>query len=307
MKENKRQFFRMNVDLPLFMQADSALNTHALKIPSQDLVFKQHQTQLNQLFLDETHIKNGAIKLFEGVNQRLNFLVWLLDEILQGKDPRQANDFYQKLDQDRLISMPLGNGKSAVFPLIHALYNRVDELISSLLEALDQSYNGHVFLFTRPLYAPFSGERYLHNLTTLADKGNWIAQVLQNLIFKLNAYEQALTDFKAYFGDLSYPERWPIRSVNLSSGGLAVESEEAFELNQRFHVLLQLTEQIVGVQARVVGWLPIGSDHLNDRPGKMQSRHRVSLAFEAVSPSDQALITQFVTEQELASAHPELK
>ena len=307
MKENKRQFFRMNVDLPLFIQAESELDVLTLKTPSQDPVFQQHQTQLKQLFLDETHIKNGGVNLFEGVNQRCDFIVWLLDEILQGKDPRKAGCFYQKSDQDRLIRMPGGNGKSAVFALIHAFYNRVDELISSLLEAIEQSLNGHVFFFPRSLYAPFSSEHYVHNLLSLADQGNWIAQVLQHLISKLNICEQALADLKDTFGNLNYPERWPVRSVNLSGGGLAIEDEGVFELNQRFHVLLQLKDQILGAQASVVNLLPIGSNNLGENPGNThQSRHRVSFAFEDVSPSDQALITQFVTEQELDSAHPEV-
>ncbi|MBN2866942.1 MAG: hypothetical protein JXK16_13120 [Thiotrichales bacterium] len=307
MPENKRKFFRMNVELPVFIWAVPE-SVSEMSVPSKsNAAFQRHQSQLNHLFLDEKHLRNGAINLFKGVNQRVDFLVWLLDYLIQGKDPRQSKDFYPKLDQDRLISMPEGNGKSSVFPLIHALYYRVDELILSLLAAVEQSYDGQVFLFTRPLYAPFSGERYLHNLAALADKGNWLAQVLQNLIFKLNIYEQAYTDLKARFGDLSYPEHWPIRGLNLSTGGLAIEGEDEFAADGSFYVLMQLPQAIVAAQARIVGRLPIGTSVSSQQSEKPKSRYRVSFEFENVAPGQQALITQFVIEQELVSAHPELK
>jgi len=294
----------MNVELPLCIYAVSEAGSQSIKIPSKESrVYQQHQAKLAKLFLDEAHFKNGAIHLFKGVDQRLEFLAWLLDAFIQNQDPRQATDFYTRLDEDRLISLPEGNGKSSVFPLIHGLFNRVNELILSLLDALERSIDGKLFLFTHPIYEPFSGERYLHNLSALADKGNWLAQVLQTLIFKLNIYEQAYTALKAQNGDLAYPEHWPVRRVNLSSGGLAIESDTPFMKHESVYVLLQLGQNTVGAKASVVSVLPIGSP---ERP-ETAFRHRVAFEFDNIDSNSQSLITQFVRDQELASVHSALR
>jgi len=308
-QSDKRQSFRMNVELPFYIQPfNSSLmlstgSTGKFLSNQQKKRFKQHDAELKELFLDETHLKNGAVDLFSDLNQRLDFLVWLLDLLMQGQNPRQQKTYYQRLDQDRLISLPVGNGQSSVFPLIHALYHQVDELISGLVETIENSVEGKVFLYTRASYDTFSGERYLHNLKVLAEKGNWLAKVLQNLIYKLNVYEQAYSNLKEHFQDLSYPERWSMTGVNLSSGGLGIETEHHYELDDQVCVLLQVGEQIMYAQAKVVAIQPVGSDD-----GRVPTpRHRVSFAFVSINPSSQALITQFVAAQELASAHPELK
>jgi len=303
----KRHFFRMNVELPFYIHSLQP-NQNPLQniaVPSKtNQSFRQYKSNLTTLFQDETHKKNGAVELFSSVNQRIDFFVWLLDCMLQQQDPRQQADYFQRLEKDRLISVPEGNGKSSVFPLIHALFYRVDEMIAGLLSAIDSSVNRHVFLLTRPVYAPFSGARYLHNIEALSTKGNWLANVLEQLILKLNVYEQAYSDFKNYFKDLSYPERWPIKAVNLSTGGLAFETEQACLIGELYCILLQLNEHLVISQATVVATVPIGSDDNSLRPTPM---HRVSFEFQAMSATDQSYITQFVTEQELAFAHPELK
>lgn len=309
MSPNKRQFFRMNVELPLYIQpldssrVLSADSKHLFLSRQQQNAFKQYQAELFNLFQDEQHLNNGAVELFSEINQRLDFLVWLLDLLMQGQNPRQQADFYLRLDQDRLVTLPEGNGQSSVFPLIHALFYHVDELISSLIETIEHSIEGKVFLYTRADYEPFSGSRYLHNLDALADKGNWLAQVLQNLIFKLNIYEQAYLKLKAYFKDLSYPERWPMKAVNLSTGGIGLEVEKPYQLEDKLCVLLLIDNQVLYAQAKVVAVQPIGSDqHRHPTP-----RHRVSMAFLSISTDSQAIITQFVSAQELALAHPELK
>lgn len=307
MQENKRRFFRMNVKLPFYIQSLDAdlLKSARIAIPSQtDAAFKLHQSQLKRLFTDVAHINNGAVDLFSSINDRLDFFIWLLDLMIQQKDPRQQADYYSRLDRDRLISLPQGNGKSSVFPLIHALFYRVDEMIEGLIRAVEHSVNQHVFLLTRPVYASFDGARYLHNLEPLAQKGNWLAQVLQQLIFKLNIYEQAYSDLKDRFHDLSYPERWLNHAVNLSSGGLAFETEQTFKLKDQYCILLQLDEHIIYTEASVVAINPLGND---DNAVNPTPQHRVAFEFQQMSADNQSQITQFVTARELASAHSELK
>jgi len=307
MSQNKRQFFRMNVELPLYIQPFDTNSNKPSSIPlpsKKNQVYQQAHSQLLTSFKDESHIKNGAVELFSNINRRLEFLVWLLDLLIEGKDPKDQKEYFQRLDQDRLILLPEGNGKSSVFPLIHSLFYQVDELISGLIDTVEHSVEGHVFLFTRPVREPFSGTRYLHNIDTLASNGVWLAKVIQNLIIKLNLYEQAYCELKESFKDLSYPERWPVTAVNLSTGGLAFETEKSYTLNDEFCILLQMEEQIIYAKAKVVAIHPIGSD---DKRARATARHRVSFSFLVINPSSTARITQFVTAQELAFAHPELK
>lgn len=307
MQDNKRQFFRMNVSLPLYVQPLASQNRSAeashIEPFSKDALFQRCNSQLAELFADKAHLNNGATNLFRGINQRLDFLVWLLDHLIESNDPRQSPDFYQRVDQDRTITLPQGDGQSSVFPLLHALFYRVDELVLNLLDAIEKSADGRVFLFTRPIYAMFSGERYLHNLQTLADKGNWLAQVLQALIFKLNASEQAYAHLKDRFQDLCYPERWPVTAVNLSSGGLSIETEQPYQVDQVVCILLQVDEVIISAQAKVVVVLPISNTATSDCP----RCKRVAFEFIEMTADDQARITQFVTAQELASMHAEPK
>lgn len=311
MLENKRQFFRMNVRLPFYIQPftskDLIKELAAVRPFSKEASFQKNNLQLFELFTDEAHLKNGATKLFVGINHRLDFLVWLLSQLTESNDPRKSADFYQRVEQDRAIKLPQGDGQSSVFPLMHALFYRIDELVLNLIDAVESSADGRVFIYTRPIYKPFSGKRYLYNLQALADKGNWLAQVLQGLIFKLNACEQVYASLKDRFKDLCYPERWPVTSVNLSSGGLAIETEVPYEVGQKYCALLQVEETMISAQTKVVAVLPLGPVLPNQPPRTCPACKRVAFEFIDMSADSQALITQFVTTQELASINSELK
>ena len=310
MLENKRHNFRMDVELPLFIQCFEGLESSQqdLSIDSISATQRARVTRYSQhldtLFSDEKHLENGASQLFLPLSQRLDFLAWLMDLLLQGKNPMQQADFYPRLDSDRLHSLPQGNGNSKVFPLIHAFFFRVDEIIASLLEAIELSVNGHVFLYFRPVSAPFDANRYVHNIDSLAEKGSWLAQVLQHLVFKLNVYEVAYLKLKEQYKDASYPERWPMQLVNLSGGGIAIEAETVFVPSSDCLVLMQIHQRIIRSQVKVIEVLNIGLEQPSQ--GHV-SRYRISFSFEDLDSSDQAEVVQFVSEQELVSVHPELK
>ncbi len=311
LEQNKREFFRINVELPIYIHPldETVGGEHVSKsfiLPATQLQrVEQADSEIQRLFTDPHHIENGAVELFSEINQRINFLAYMLDELMEGRDPRHHEDFYVRLDNDHRICPPETFHTSKVFPLIEAFYQRIDEIVRELLEMMNRSAEGEIVFYSASTRGLFSGEEYLHNLSALAEQGNWLALVFVDLIAKLNVYESAYANLKAVSHVVPHPDDWLVLPVNLSAGGIALESTQPFSINDRVCVLMKIENTVLYAYADVVNIKPANLlDAANQEIPYLQVQ-RVSFKFEHLGADDAALITRFVTAQELACAHPD--
>ncbi|MDG6774714.1 hypothetical protein QCB45_10260 [Thiomicrorhabdus sp. ZW0627] len=311
MQENKREFFRINVELPVYIHPlEEGYGTEnispAFILPAtQKQRVEEANTEIQRLFKDEHHIENGAVELFSEIDQRIDFLAFMLDELMEGRDPRHHEDFYERLDGDHRICPPESCHSTKVFPLIEAVYQRIDDIVRELLEMVNRSVEGEVVFYSASTRGLFSGEEYLHNLSILAEQENWLALVLVDLIAKLNVYESAYTNLKAVSHVVPHPNDWLVHPVNLSAGGIALESTQQFSLRDRVCVLMKIEEHVLYAYADVVNIMPASLLDVSNAEIPHVQIQRVSFKFEHLSADDAALITRFVTAQELACAHPD--
>nr|WP_246261629.1 PilZ domain-containing protein [Thiomicrorhabdus cannonii] len=158
--------------------------------------------------------------------------------------------------------------------------------------------------------APFSADSYLHNLNALAEQGNWLSQVLVALVAKLNLYESACRQLKHYGDGVPQPGEWALQQANLSVGGIAIHTPDSYEVSESVVLFLQIESHPQVVEARVVNVLRLEDDdpHGASTPSTVSKdkapQYRVAFEFEHLGADQLALITRFVTAQELAMAHP---
>ena len=300
--QEQRKFFRYDVSVPVYLkpivqELSASMTPQQRLIPEQ--ISQQYSqltqalnSQLNTLFKDEKFIQNGGVELFDGLNQKLDFMIWLFDEMLQGHHPRGDDAFAAKWIQAQKMTVPKGGHESAFIAMLQAFYTRVDSITAELMAVMDKKHLTKVYLFDEASQANFSSEHYLHNLYSVAEQGNWLACVTELMIDKLNTYENALREVKEVTQELSNSQHWPIESVNLAAGGFALHSHVDIQMGDRVCALFLLDDQYVLTEAKCVGL---------DSSSEFDDRTKFAFQFESISAEDEALIVRFLTSKELGS------
>ena len=296
MGQEKREFFRFDVSIPIYIEPMS--DDGACLIASPECLTgsdcKQQYQQLNELlktlFKDEKYIQNGGVKLFDELNQKLEFMIWLIELIGKGQDPREEDDFEEYFHQQKQINIPQGGHASDFIALLQAFYIRVDEITAELLDVVDRSVQGKVFMFHQASLDSFDYEHYFKKLPVLAQNGQWLAVVAEILCRKLNCFEDLLRLIKEAGCNLSNSDSWPIESVNLAAGGFALFLESDFVVGDRVCALFLLDDQFVLGQGKCVHVQPSSST---------EDLARFSFNFESIGAEDKAHIVRFLTSKEL--------
>jgi len=260
------------------------------------IIDKEHQAVIQQsrdlqtLFEDEKHIKNGATKLFKSLNIKLDLMIWLLDSILSGHDVRTDPDYLQRMSQNAAFLIPESETSSKIFPLLKAFYHRVDDYISELNHVVENSIHGKVFMYHQPSPKPFNAELFIKGLKTVAGKGNWLAKVIISLVSKLNYYESLFSRLKKAYQNLSDTQSWPTENVNLGAGGFAVHLKGNFDIGAKTCALFQMDDEFVFAKSRCV--------HQEKESGP-KSLMRTAFQFDDISAEDSAHIVRFLMAKEL--------
>lgn len=296
MPNDKRVFFRFDVTVPYYLEPVNCkgLCMHVKReslISDQEYKVILHESAaLDKLFKDERHIENGGTELFSELHQKMQFMVFLLESILHGEDIRNGDEFQKWIRINQQISLPEAKGSSKVLPLLQAFYRHVDDYITELLDVIEHSVQGKVFMYHKASPKPFDCETYIEGLPALAQKGNWLALVITLLVAKLNHYESLFLHLKQAYKNLSSSESWPVEQVNLGAGGFAVYTEQLFKQGQRVCALFQMDDDFVFGQARCVYQ---GDD------GNKGSKHRTAFEFDKIGSEDSAHIVRFLMHKEL--------
>lgn len=303
MGQEKREFFRFDVEVPHYLENQDK-GGHCLHVHQNDLItdseYKKIQTErrkLNELFQDQRHIDNGAVALFSGLNKKLDFMVWLLEAVMTAHDVRLDSEYLQKKDLNQQIGMPELASSSKVFPLLQAYFQRVEEYIAELIEVIESSVQGKVFMYHKKMPKPFKVEHYMQGLPVAAKQGNWIANVIVLICQQLNHYEQLFGNLKQAYRELSDTESWPLNKINLAAGGFAFYSEDSFSVGQKFCCLFKLDDEFVFAKASCV---------YQSEAGKAHKPKRTAFQFDEINSEDSAHIVRYLMskELELRNTHP---
>lgn len=296
----KRSFFRFDVNLPYFIErldnkgrCFQVENHQLITAPELKLIALETQ-QLNNLFSDSKHIQNGGVKIFEGLNHKLDFMVWLLDLILEGVDQSKLSQLDDKKEQNYQIVLPEAKESSKVFPLLNAYFIRVDEYISELIGVIEHSVRGKIFMYHQPPLKPLKLENYIKGLPELAKKGNWLAQVITLLVSKLNHYEKIIMKLKRVYENLSDYEKWPIEKVNLGEGGFAIFTSKTYVNAEKICALFRMDDEFVFAKAHCV---------YQSNKSNVKESIRTAFEFDEIHSEDRAHIVRFLMAQELAFHH----
>ncbi len=295
MNKEHREFFRFNVSLPVYL-APMQWSDVCLPIDKTQLIeaadaerITEENRQLQDLFEDETHLQNGGVKLFNEFNQKLAFMAWLLESIVEGKNPTEHPEFEQRVHDQLQYERPEGKGSSKVIPLLQAFYLRIDNAISECLDMITKNASGKFFMHLKPMSVPFGSQDYIPNLVVLAKQGNWMASVIEKLIFKFNYYETLLNELKRAYQVLSESEKWLVERVNLAAGGFSLVMEKRFEAGEALCALFLIDEEIVFGQAECV--------FVENNEAAKETR--AAFKFTNITAEDEAHIVRYLMGKEL--------
>jgi len=296
---NVRRFFRYDVEVPLYFETVDD-HGYLLKVNRKKLISEKEEAHLEHLNLEIKELlseafsaKSDALHIFYMLNHRINYMAWLLDDLIDQVDPRLRSDYKFRLREDRKHHVPDVRNESKVGPLIEGFFLQLTDHIHELLESVENSIEGKIFLFPRKIKPNFNELDYVKNLKALSNKGIAPAKVLVLLVERLNLYETILGRLKEAYHSISDPETWSIQQVNLSAGGFSFFTNEVFENFAHMNIFMQLDEQILVCRGKIV---------LNKKLKNAAFLYRVAVEFVFLSNEHAQKITLFEQRHELQDA-----
>jgi len=292
---NMRRNFRYNVEIPIFFEEIEASGNLSKLKRSEIIPFeKEHQLQaINDDILhlfSTVFVKNSeTAMIFNLLNHRLDYLSWLQNLILDGKNPLEQHDFKFRRREDAKHQMPRLNSKT-IGLLIQAVFKRIGQYIEGILKAIEGGLDTKVLRFDMELLVPFKSTDYVTNLQDLAKQQVAPAKMLILLIDKLNILGDVDRKLKLAFQGVSDSSTWPVEKINLSAGGFGVETTQIYPDFSHLNVFLKIEKTIIACQGKVV---------LNKPTEK---GFKVGVEFEFLSSEYVQFITLFIQHEEIKEA-----
>ncbi|QBZ83895.1 hypothetical protein GHNINEIG_01963 [Hydrogenovibrio crunogenus] len=296
---NVRRFFRYDVEVPLYFETVDDKG-YVLKVNRKKLISEQEEAHLEHLNLTIKELlaeafsaESDALHIFYMLNHRINYMAWLLDDLIDQVDPRLRSDYKFRLREDHKHKLPDVRNESKVGPLIEGFFLQLTDHIHELIESVENSIDGKIFLFPRKIKPNFNERDYVKNLKELSDKGIAPAKALILLIERLNLYETILGRLKEAYHSISDPETWAVQKINLSAGGFSFLTNQKFENFAHMNVFMQLDDHILVCRGKIV---------LNKKLKSAEFSYRVAVEFEFLSNEHAQKITLFEQHCELQDA-----
>ncbi len=292
-----RRFLRYDVEIPLYLEmvdlegGQKHFTESDVITPAEKDSIEAMQRQLDKITENIVKMDSDTIYTFHVIAHKTKFFVWLLENLMQNIDPTKSNDFKFRVREFSKLRIPAALKGSKVGSLIEGIDHAVAHNVNELIETVDNSIEGKIFLYPRGVHAVFDADKYVKNLQALSDKGISIAQMLVLFIKILNVWETAFNRLKALNKHISDPTEWEREKINLSAGGLGLKTAKSYEKFSYLNVFMALGEQILICRGKMVLCSPIG-ENLN----------RVAIEFDFLSMENAEKITLFLQRQELLDA-----
>jgi len=295
---NVRRYFRYDVEIPIFFETADEQESYQQQTYEHLMTAKEaaYLKKLNrdiQLLLGEAFSGGSeTLQIFQMLNHRIDFMAWILSALMRAEDPRKQPEYQFRVRSDKNTRLPETRKKTKIMPLIEGMVVQINEHLHELIEVVQNSIEGKIFLYPRKIRPLFKAKDYVKNLQELADNGFAPAQVLNLLIEKLNAYERLLIELKRAYLAKTNNETWAVQKVNLSAGGFSFNTPSKFAFFAKMNVFMKLGEDILVCRGRVV---------LNKFLPSI-SLYKVGVEFESLSKAHERQITLYVQHQELRDA-----
>lgn len=296
MQQEQRTAFRFDVNIPMkvdfFVKDKPCLYIEPQRIFVKAESEKAHYEQkaLRRLFSDLKYIQNGGVDLFKVVNEKLEWMQWLLTQLTEDRYPTNTDEFYQRLQEDQKRVVPSDIKGEKVSALLNGVYAQLNEYIEELIDLLNRPKAERVLMFQTPVPDRFDATLFIPTLEEQAEKDLWVAKVIILLNKKLNRIEAAFSRLKQRCSKIANPEKWPVESVNLAHGGFSFYTNRMIEKGSHVCGLFWIDDQIVVSKAECV--------YMDGEPSFDEAK-RAAFRFDDISHEDTAHIVRFINQQEL--------
>ena len=301
---NSRRFFRFDVMLRIYLQREKTELKHASQLlKGQQRYRLQQQIRsldgiLGQLLQDISNRGSHLYDLFYSMNQRLNYLDWLLNELLEQRNPQEHPEFKFRSRDDNKHQAPEVKKESPTSLLVAGLYGEIDNALKVLKDSVENALDGRLFIFNQPQKNDFDSRFYVTNLDSLVAREVTAAMILDKLSHKYNLLNQLFNLLKTAYEPISSAEGWPKQQINLSAGGVAFLSEEKYEVLQIVDVFMEL-DQITLARGKVLYSRPENS---RQAAAHHQELYRTAIEFQMPSSRTQQQIDDYLQHQEVRQA-----
>lgn len=298
---NVRRFFRYDVEIPLFFEtadeqeSDQKQTYEHLMTAKEEAYLQKLNRDIQLLFGEAFSGGSETLQIFQMLNHRIDFMAWLLRGLIRAEDPRKQPEYQFRVRSDINTHLPKARKKTKIMPLIEGVYVQLNDHVHELVEVVQNSIDGKIFLYPQKIRPLFQAKDYVKNLQQLSDEGFAPAQALSLLIEKLNAYERLFIELKRAFLVKMDNENWQVQKVNLSAGGFSFNTATKFAFLAKMNVFMKLDNDILVCRGRVV---------LNKYLPSL-SVYKVGVEFEALSKQNARQLTLYVQHQELRDAMAE--
>lgn len=296
---NVRRYFRYDVILPMHLEMVDRYGKH-MSTSRRQLISEQEEEQLNLLNaqmkakLDQLYNTNSnAFYIFYSLNQRMSFMWWLIDQLMDSSDPREQRDYRFRLKEDAKFDRPKTGNTSKIGPLIAGLYDQIDDYIHELISVVDNSVDGKIFKYTAPSKDAFDEKKYVSNLDKLVQDGVIAAKVLRLLVDALNLQTNVYERLKQAYKGISQPENWMNYRVNLSAGGFSFLSVDPYERFSSMDVFMEINDEVLVCRGKIVSQTA-SNDQLFP--------YRIGVEFDLLTTEQEQSITLFEQHKELQDA-----
>ncbi|GAB6071095.1 hypothetical protein JCM30760_21920 [Thiomicrorhabdus hydrogeniphila] len=296
---NARRYFRYDVILAMHLEPVNRYGKH-IGAERRELISADEEEKLKELnaqldgWLEKIFdASSNALYVFYVLNHRINFMWWLLENLMESNDPRLAHDYKFRTKEDAKFKPPTTKKTSSIGPLILGLYEQIDGYIDELQEVVKNSIEGKIFIYSRPSLPIFNDQDYVNNLEKLAESGVLPAKVVRLMIQKLNLQATVLERLKEVYRQISRSDEWTSYRVNLSAGGFSFESEKPFEKFGLMDVFMDIDGDILVCRGKIVS---------NISYKNKEFVHRIGVQFDFLTAEQEQKITLFEQRKELRDA-----
>ncbi|MEA1989725.1 MAG: PilZ domain-containing protein [Pseudomonadota bacterium] len=296
---NARRHFRYDVILPMHLEPVDRYGNH-LGAERRQLVSAKEEEQLREYnaqlsgWLDKVFdASSNALYVFYVLNHRIDFMWWLLEQLMESNDPRLAHDYKFRTREDAKFTPPSSKKSSSIAPLILGLYEHVDGYIDELQHVITTSVDGKIFIYSKDSPLLFDDKSYVTNLDELAQSGVLPAKVLRLMVDKLNLQATVLERLKEAYREISRSGEWMNYRVNLSAGGFSFLSTSPYELFSIMDVFMEIDGEVLVCRGKILSQIESDDDLYP---------YRIGVEFNLLTVEQEQQITLFEQRKELKDA-----
>ena len=293
---DSRQFFRCDVVLPMHMEPVDRYGQQ-LRSERRQLISQEEEVRLQEVnaslsdYLQQVFERSpAASQVFTALNDRLDFMWWMLDFIMEASGAESQGDYKLRLKQDAEFRRPTSKKSSNIAPLILGLYDAIDDYLQELSLVMQSGVHQNEFVYQGLSQKRFDDKDYVTNLNELAKSGVLPAKILQWMVEKINIQAGVLERLKEAYRKTSSPEEWKLYQVNLSAFGCHFMTNDEYVVFSSMDIYMNIEGEVIICRGKVVSQEKVDGELLDSRVG---------IEFDFLTGEQEHNITLFLQYNEL--------